>query len=499
MTTINSPDEGGDETNNPNDNSPTETLRCTDNKLFRFFFCPDLTMKTIYGVILGFGIGAGIANYQIDPTIIAILGYPGELFVNSLKMVVIPMIICDMILAIIKLGDIRKIKLIGKRALTYYLSTTFFACIEGLIWVTIFQPGASQGKKIAENITSVNSLFNEACQIIVPGTNNHVKCYPKPTSKRPEDAFLDLGRTLVPPNIMVAFSDFNILGLMFFVVLYAFYVAKEEKGGLVKDFFEVSSNAFKSIVMKIIWFTPLGIFSLIIKTVLKEENLWEELESLGSFVGVTILGILVHMFIFYPTAYYLTTRKNPYKLLPKMTAPMMTALATSSSAATLPVTIKTAERNGVHRDISRFMLPLGATINMDGTALNYPISVIYLANLMNIHLTAGNMIAVSITSAMISIGAAPIPSAGLVYLILIMETVGLPIRGSISFVLSVDWLLDRMQTICNVTGDGIGASILEHYRSKDANQNIIGGLCSDAELLEPVYIQKSDQKGQMRE
>jgi len=227
-----------------------------------------------------------------------------------------------------------------------------------------------------------------------------------------------------------------------------------------------------AIVMGIIWWTPLGIFSLVISTVLHEEDFWGLLQSLGEFVGATTVGILLHLLFFYPIVYAVNTKKNPYLMLPKMIQPMLTAFATSSSAATLPVTIKTAEANGVHKDISKFMIPLGATINMDGTAIYFPIAVIYLANTMGVAVTAGNKIAISIVSAMVSIGAAPIPNAGLVYLILIMDSVGLPVTGSISFVLSIDWLLDRMQTACNVTGDGFGALILEDYRKRDGGGDL---------------------------
>jgi len=150
-----------------------------------------------------------------------------------------------------------------------------------------------------------------------------------------------------------------------------------------------------------------------------------------------------------------------------MTEPMLTAFATASSAATLPVTISTAEKNCVNKDISKFMIPLGATINMDGSAIYFPIAVIYLANALSYELNFGKKIAISIVSAMVSIGAAPIPNAGLVYLLMIMNAVNIPTDGSlITFVFSINWLLDRMQTACNVTGDGFGALILEHHRKK---------------------------------
>jgi Na+/H+-dicarboxylate symporter len=144
----------------------------------------------------------------------------------------------------------------------------------------------------------------------------------------------------------------------------------------------------------------------------------------------------------------------------------MMAFATSSSAATLPVTITAVEARGVHQEISRFMLPLGATVNMDGTAIYFPCAVIFLANFQGLNLSGGEQVAVALVGAFVSIGSAPIPNAGLVYLIMIMTAIDIPVTESISFVLAIDWLMGRMQTMCNISGDIFGSCILHNLREK---------------------------------
>jgi Na+/H+-dicarboxylate symporter len=220
------------------------------------------------------------------------------------------------------------------------------------------------------------------------------------------------------------------------------------------------------IVGMLINFTPIGIMSLVIVEVTKATNLWEILAQLGIFVVTVIVGILGHALIVYPVIYFAVCRESPLPVMKSCINQVLMAFATSSSAATLPVTITAVEAHGVHTEIARFVLPLGATVNMDGTAIYFPIAVIFLANFQGISLNAGEQVAVAFVSAFVSIGAAPIPSAGLVYLILIMSAVSIPVTESVSFVLAIDWFLDRCQTCCNVTGDTFGACMMHNLREK---------------------------------
>jgi Na+/H+-dicarboxylate symporter len=416
-----------------------------------------LTFQTLGGVILGFCIALilreSLGEIDSGGTLVRLIAYPGDLFVSALKLIVVPMIATGMILAIINLGDLSKIKFIGGRALVYYLSTTFFAAAEGLIWVNIFQPGVG-----AEG---------EACGV----GDSDVPTY---TSKPTEDAFLDVGRSMLPSNLIEAFLTTNILGIICFSLMFGFYLNKDEdeaKKKVVLQFFDACNTALMSMVTMIIAFTPLGIMSLVMAEVVKQNNLGCMLSALAAFVGCTVLGLFIHAAVVYPSIYMFMTKKNPLVVFRGIVQPCLTAFATSSSAATLPVTIKASEALGVDQEIARFVLPLGATVNMDGTAVYFPIAVIFLANFQGVYLNFGSQVAIAFVSSFVSIGAAPIPNAGLVYLILIMSAVNVPIAPSISFVLAIDWFLDRCQTCVNVTGDSFGAVMFHELRKKaEANK-----------------------------
>lgn len=461
-----------------------------------------LTAQTITGVVMGFVIGIAIREADPSETTIQLLGYLGELFVNALKMVVVPLIATGMVMAIVKLGDISKIKTIGTRALLYYMLTTFLAAIEGLIWVNLFNPGggtaagAAVGEAIGQGaacihrsnhfcdtldalavsiasssmdgaVVNASRVVPGACESMVPKIcNQQVK-------KETLDAFLDIGRSMLPANLVVAYQETNIIGIIVFCLVFGFYLARQPNAQPAMDVIGAANTALMEMVNLIIVFTPIGVGSLVCGEVVKQPNLWADFAQLGLFIVTVVVGELVHALIVYPAIYATVTRTNPYKVLKTLSAPMCTAFATSSSAATLPVTIQAVEANGVHEDISRFMLPLGATINMDGTAIYFPVAVIFIANWTGQGpIGFADQLSIAFVSAFVSIGAAPIPSAGLVYLLLIMSSAGITVTGKVSLVLAIDWFLDRLQTMCNVTGDSMGANLLEFLRKRDERNKV---------------------------
>jgi len=447
-------------------------IQCSCKCCLDTFIHPGFTMIIIYSVSVGFGVGVLMSQYTIPKIVNQLISYPGQLWVSALQMVVIPLIACGMIHAVIDLGDIAKIKNIGKRALLYYVSTTFLSVIEGFIWVYIFEPGKINSDKAGSEVDSAAEQ-DAQCAVSLPemyninGTVQKAECYGILPSKSTIDSILDIGLTMLPKNIFVAASEPNILGLIVFACLFGYFCAKEPKCAVLLDFFEVANNALMNIVIIIIWFTPPCVCSLIINAFLGITDLTGTLHQIALLVAATLTGIFFHMCFVYPLIYFICTRRNPYKILVKMVNPMLVAFSTSSSAATLPVTMKTAENVGAHKEIARFMLPLGATINMDGTGIYFPIAINFIANLDQTPLDFGKRIMVSLVSAFVSAGAAPIPSAGLVYIILILNSVNLKQTSTMVLVFTVDWLLDRAQTACNVTGDGFGAQILEHFRKQD--------------------------------
>lgn len=254
-------------------------------------------------------------------------------------------------------------------------------------------------------------------------------------------------------------------------------------------------NELSSTMMRItgwvIWMSPVGVFFLILSKILEMDDIAGVFAKLGLYFLTVACGILFHGFVILPTIFFVLTKKNPVKFIGNMAQAIATAFGTSSSSATLPVTIQCLEQqNKVDPRVSRFVLPIGATINMDGTALYEAVAAIFIAQLRGISMTFTNIIAVSITSTAASIGAAGIPQAGLVTLVMVLDTVGLPAED-VSLVLAVDWMLDRIRTVVNVLGDSFGAAIVEHFSEKElkvspeTNNNVRNGsLTMDVMVIE---------------
>merc|ERR1712136_448035 len=238
-------------------------------------------------------------------------------------------------------------------------------------------------------------------------------------------------------------------------------------GEILIKFFNAANEAIMRIVNIIIWFTPIGVMFLIAGEIMKMNDPVQIMASLGLYIVTVISGLLIHGLIILPALYFLFVRKNPYSYLSGVTQALLTAVSTSSSSATLPITINCLENNNkVDRRITRFVLPIGATINMDGTALYEAVAAIYIAQVNGIYLNFGQIVTTCLTATLASIGAAGIPSAGLVTLIIVLQSVNLPTED-ISLILAIDWFLDRVRTSINVLGDSVGAGIIAHLSRHD--------------------------------
>lgn len=236
------------------------------------------------------------------------------------------------------------------------------------------------------------------------------------------------------------------------------------------QFFVVLNDIIMRIVNLIMWYSPIGIMFLIIGKIMLIKDLKSTADALGLYMATVITGLIIHACITLPLLYFIFTRKNPLTFFRGMLQAWMTALGTASSAATLPVTFKCLEENNkIDKRVTRFVLPVGATVNMDGTALYEAVASIFIAQMNNYPLNAGKIIAVSLTATAASIGAASIPSAGLVTMMLVLTAIGLP-TDDIAMILSVDWLLDRLRTSVNVVGDAFGAGIVYHLSKSELDQ-----------------------------
>ncbi|GAB6077063.1 dicarboxylate/amino acid:cation symporter [Desulfurobacterium crinifex] len=391
----------------------------------------------IAGVILGFIVGGYLPGFALATSFI------GELFLNGLKMVVLPLIIVSIANSILNMKSLERFKRIGVKTFLYYTLTTSLAVGIGIITVILLRPG--------EGI----SLKTET-----------------PFQKEVNFSIHDLIVNLLPPNIFEALAEFNVLPIIVATILLSLAILSVEWKRELQLHRLISELdiALLKLTEWIIKFAPIGIFSLIASKIASmggAETIVPVLYSLGKYVLTVLIALFVHAFVILPAIYYVFTMKNPYFYIGKVKEALLTAFATASSSATLPVTLKSVTAAGVKRTVAEFTLPLGATINMDGTALYEAVAVVFLAEAYGIDLSMGQYLIIFLTATLAAIGAAGIPEAGLVTMVLVLQSVGVPQEG-VGLILAVDWFLDRCRTAVNVLGDTIGAAIVDRYSKLEA-------------------------------
>ncbi|XP_029449487.1 neutral amino acid transporter A isoform X3 [Rhinatrema bivittatum] len=264
----------------------------------------------------------------------------------------------------------------------------------------------------------------------------------------------------------------NILGLVLFALVLG--VALKKLGPEGEDlirFFNSFNEATMVLVSWIMWYVPVGIMFLVGSKIVEMDDIVLLVTSLGKYIFASILGHIIHGGIVLPLIYFAFTRKNPFSFLAGLITPFATAFATCSSSATLPSMIKCIEENnGVDKRISRFILPIGATVNMDGAAIFQCMAAVFIAQLNNAQLNAGQIFTILVTATASSVGAAGVPAGGVLTIAIILEAIGLP-TNDLSLILAVDWIVDRTTTVVNVEGDALGAGILHYLNKKDAQKS----------------------------
>ncbi len=384
------------------------------------------------------GVISGILMGMYAPSIMVKLKILGDLFLNLLKMIILPLVFISVFLAILRLGNIKKFSDIGTKTVIYYVVTTALAVITGLLLVTLIEPGKGE--------------------IIKPS----LPC-PKVDFKKIN--FQNIVWSLIPSNPVKSFAQGNILQVIFFSIFLAISVLaiKEEKRTYVYNLFDSLNDAFMILTNGIIRLTPIGVFSLVGHIV--------SVTGIDIFIGLwkyaltVILGLLIHAFFTLPLLAFTVAKYNPYRYFISVREALLLAFSTASSAATLPVSIRLAENKGnVKPETAYFVLPLGATVNMDGTALYESVAAVFIANIYGIQLGIPQIIMIFLTATLASIGAAAIPSAGLVMLTLVLNSTGIPLEG-IGLIIAVDRFLDMLRTSVNVWGDLNGAKIVNKFSS----------------------------------
>ncbi|XP_078488752.1 excitatory amino acid transporter 3-like [Ciona intestinalis] len=453
-----------------------------------------LLILTVLAVVFGLVLGIAMREANLSKLDIAYFAFPGTLFVRMLKMVIVPIIICSLVTAVSTIPKTAASKL-GGRAVIYYITTTLLSVIMGIILVVSINPGGrlvhnrTGSIRKAEPVDTLLDLvrnlfptnivaatFTQEFTTRVPITTKmNVSVMVQPTMANTTAAYMTAVSeqdVVIDYNLVTASkSGLNALGLICFCLIFGVIIGQMGKDGeVVVKFFSGANEAVLKMVRMVIWYGPIGIMFLIASKIMAMENPNEELARFGLYMVTVIVGLIIHGFIVLPIIYAVIVRKNPFSYLGGALQALLTALATASSSATLPVTITCAEKkNNIDRRVARFVLPIGATINMDGTALYEAVAAIYIAQANGIVLNFGQIIAVSLTATAASIGAAGVPQAGLVTLIIVLAAVGLP-ADDIELILAIDWLLDRFRTSINVWGDSVGAAVVNHLLKDDFQQ-----------------------------
>ncbi|XP_056131859.1 excitatory amino acid transporter 4 isoform X1 [Lampris incognitus] len=440
---------------------------------------------TVAAVVLGVILGFTLRPHNLSMREIKYFAFPGELLMRMLQMLVLPLIVSSLVTGMSSLDSKASSKM-GVRAVVYYMVTTLVAVFIGIIMVMIIQPGkGSRDSPVASSgniepvqaadafLDLIRNMFPpnlvEACfkqyktmyKKVIHTKNVTVALNLTDSLNATEAALSETVEEIIP--VSGSSNGVNALGLVVFSVCFGLVIGNmKQQGQALRDFFDGLNEAIMRLVAIIIWYAPVGIMFLIAGKIVEMKNLAEVGGQLGMYTMSVIVGLLIHGLFVLPLFYFLVTRKNPYSFIGGLLQALITALGTSSSSATLPITFRCLEENNrVDKRVTRFVLPVGATINMDGTALYEAVAAIFIAQVNNMDLNLGQILTISITATAASIGAAGIPQAGLVTMVIVLTSAGLPTED-ITLIIAVDWFLDRLRTTTNVLGDSLGAGIVEH-------------------------------------
>ncbi len=520
---------------------------------------PVIMIGMIIAIVTGTLVGGWLPDFAVKTKIL------GELFLNALMMIVVPLVMLSMIVGITGLGDIRKIGAIGRRTVIFYMITTGLSVLVGMVLVNIIQPGKgiSPGEQHETASYTLSGPSQRTVSLSDGGwdKNHYSKKYvlilkdqgvqgriidfsknsasvalwevqdaddlihitSEDGTRLPfrriagqlvsaEPTLLSSGRGLeialpiagkvqgkegrdmaqvvkevlvgdrsigkegmIPRNIFNAMARADILPLIFFSLLIgAALTVLGEKGQVVIEVFTALNDAVMRLVHWMMIVAPVGIFGLIAARIGQAggfSGFLPELQALGFYSFTVVAGLGVHAFVVLPLILYFVGRRNPLKYVSGMGTALLNAFSTASSSATLPLTIEgVRDENGISNRTASFVLPLGATINMDGTALYEAVAAMFIAQVYGITMTPIEQGVIFLTATLAAIGAAGIPEAGLVTMVIVLKAVGLPIEG-IGLILTIDWLLDRFRTTVNVWGDSVGAGVIETLERRSAGRS----------------------------
>ena len=400
-----------------------------------------LHWQILLGMLLGVIFALIMVNFDFGKEFIKDWIKPfGTIFINSLKLIAIPLILAALIKGVSDLKDISKLSKMGGRTIVIYIITTVIAVSIGLVLVNIVKPG--------------NSISDKTRTELVDGYSNKTTKYKDEASKQKESGPLQALIDLVPQNIFeAATSNRNMLQVIFFAVFFGIglILIPEEKAKTVKSFFDGFNEVILKMVDLIMLAAPYGVFALLAALIAESPSV-DLFKALAWYALTVILGLAL-MIIIYNVLVFIFTKKRPSFFMKAISPAQLLAFSTSSSAATLPVTMeRVTEHIGVEEEVASFVLPIGATINMDGTSLYQAVAAVFIAQAFGMDLSFGTQLGIIATATLASIGSAAVPGAGMVMLVGVLGYAGIPEAG-LALIFAVDRPLDMCRTVVNVTGD----------------------------------------------
>ena len=393
-----------------------------------------LKLKLHWQILIALGLGILYGLFFTGA--VEYVSWMGDLFLRALKMIIIPLIITSIVSGVSNIGSAQNLGKLGLKTIAYYILTSLMAILVGLILVNILQPGVGADLGFRKDVEGLNVVSDSLGNILL---------------------------RMIPSNIFEALVSADMLAIIFFSIIVGFFLTRVDDYYKTKliDLFNGGFELMMKITVFIIHFAPVGIFGIVAGVVAEQKTgLLDIAGRIGIYMAAVLLGLIFHGMITLPLLLKLIGRVNPWLHFKGMTTPLITAFSTSSSSATLPLTMESVEHNsGVSNKITSFVLPLGATVNMDGTALYECVAAMFIAQAYGIELSFLQQMIVVITALLASIGAAGIPMAGLVMISVVLSAVGLPLEG-VGLILAVDRILDMCRTTVNVWSDSCGAAII---------------------------------------
>lgn len=408
-----------------------------------------LHWKIVIGMVAGLLFGYLMKNLEMKGIVVDWIKPFGTIFINLLKMIAVPLIVVSLIVGLSDLKDISKLSRLGGRTVVFYLFSTFTAVSIGLVLANIIKPGSFINE--ASRVSLLENFAGDAAQ--------KIELAEKAKNSGPLQPLVDI----VPDNFFNALSNNgSMLQVILFVILLGIglILIDEQKSKPVVDFFKGLNEVIMKIIDIIMSAAPIGVFALMAALMVEIPD-FSTLGALGIYALTVVFGLVLMTFVFYPTLLYTIAKVNPIRFFKAIAPAQLLAFSTSSSAATLPVTMEcVTERVGVDEEVSSFVLPLGATVNMDGTSLYQAVAAIFIAQAMlPVPLDLQTQLMIIVTATLASIGSAAVPSAGMVMLVIVLGQAGIPEAG-LALIFAIDRPLDMCRTVTNITSDATVATLV---------------------------------------